>query len=67
MTTSFFIIIAMVFVVNLGFIAWAITDIMHRDNVKYLPKIGWILIIAFILFGSLLYLLLGRGKESRPA
>jgi len=56
----------MIFVLNLGLIAWAITDIMHRENIKYLPKIGWILIIAFIIFGSLVYLLLGRGKEKQP-
>lgn len=67
MNSSVFIIIALIFVINLGLIAWAITDLMHREKIKYLPKFGWVLIITFIIFGSLIYLLLGRGKESQLA
>ncbi len=58
-----FIIILVMFVINLGLIAIAITDMMQRKNVKYLPKIGWIILITFIFFGSVIYLLAGRGKN----
>lgn len=58
------IIIALVFVLNLGLISWAVTDIMHRKNIKYLPRFGWLIMIAFVfVFGSIIYLLAGRGKE----
>jgi len=59
----FIIGLLVVLVLNLIFIAFAIIDIMQRKNVKYLPKIGWILVMAFILFGSVVYLLIGRGKD----
>jgi len=65
LSSSVFIFIAMIFVFNLGLIAWAITDLMHREKVKYLPKFGWVIIIAFIIFGSIVYLLAGRGSNSR--
>jgi len=59
----FIIGLLVVLVLNLIFIAFAIIDIMQRKNVKYLPKIGWILVMAFILFGSVVYLLIGREKD----
>ncbi len=60
-----YIIIVLVglFVINLGLIAWAITDLLPRESVKYLPKTVWIGIIAFIFFGSVIYLLAGRGGD----
>ncbi len=63
MNGLFIIGLLVVLVLNLIFIAFAIIDIMQRKNVKYLPKIGWILVMAFILFGSVVYLLIGRGKD----
>ena len=54
----------MVLVVHLGLIAWAISDLLQRDNVKYLSKVGWALVIALIIFGSVIYLLLGRESSS---
>ncbi len=63
MNSSFIIIVVLVFIVNLALIAWAVTDLLQRDNVKYLPKAGWLAIIAVIVFGSLIYLLLGRGDS----
>ncbi len=59
------IIIAALFVINLGLIAWAITDLMPRENVKYLPKTGWIAVIAIVFFGSVIYLLAGRGNDHK--
>lgn len=63
MGPTFLIVVALIFVVNLAFIAWAIMDLLQRENVRYLPKTGWIVIIAVILFGSVIYLLLGREKD----
>jgi len=58
----FIIIVIALFIINLGLIAWAITDLLPRENVKYLPKTAWIAMIAVIFFGSVIYLLAGRGE-----
>jgi len=63
----FLIVLVIILVLNLIFIAWAIMDIMQRKNVKYLPKAGWIAVMAFILFGAVIYLLAGRGEDNRAA
>lgn len=63
MPAIFLIVIIILFVANLGLIALAIMDLMRRQNVKYLPKIGWIIFIAFVFFGSVIYLLFGRGED----
>lgn len=58
------ILIVLVFVLNLGLISWAVTDLMNRKNIKYLPKLGWLIMIAFVfILGSIFYLLAGRGQE----
>ncbi len=58
------IVIVLVFVLNLGLISWSVTDLMNRKNIKYLPKVGWLIIIAFVfILGSIFYLLAGRGQE----
>ncbi len=57
------IVLIMAVVVNLALIAWAVTDIMQRRNVKYLPKMGWIIFIAFVFFGSVIYILAGRAED----
>ncbi len=56
------LLIIALFVINLALISWAITDLMPRQNVRYLSKTGWIIIIALIFFGSLIYLFFGRGE-----
>jgi hypothetical protein len=62
--TSSLIVIVLVFMLNLGLISWAVTDLMQRKNIKHLPKVGWLVMIAFVfIFGSIIYLLAGRGKE----
>lgn len=63
----FLILMLAVLILNLLFIAWAIVDIMHRQNVRHLSKTGWIIVMAFILFGSVIYLLAGRGEDSPAA
>ncbi len=57
------IIIASLFVVNLVLIALAITDLLPRENVKYLSKTAWIAVITVIFFSSIVYLLIGRGED----
>lgn len=62
------IVIVLVFVLNLGLISLAVTDLMNRKNIKYLPKVGWLIIIAFVfILGSIMYLLAGRGQEESGA
>lgn len=58
------IIVLLLFALNLGLLSWAITDLMPRKRVKYLPKAGWIVIIGALPFGSVIYLLAGRGEDS---
>jgi type VI protein secretion system component VasK len=64
LSSSLLIIIALVFVVNLAFIAWAVTDLLQREKVRYLPKTAWLIIIAVVIFGSVFYLLFGRERGS---
>jgi predicted PurR-regulated permease PerM len=59
----YIVIIALIFALNLGLLSWALVDLLQRKNVKYLSKAGWIVIIAVIIFGSVIYLLAGRGEE----
>ena len=59
----YIVIIALIFALNLGLLSWALVDLLKRENVKYLSKAGWIVIMAVIIFGSVIYLLVGRGEE----
>lgn len=63
MDGAFIIVLIGLLVINLALISWAIMDIMPRKNVKYLPKIGWIVFFTFIIFGSVVYLFVGRGED----
>jgi len=63
LSPSVIIIVVLIFVVNLALIAWAITDLLHRDHVKYLSKPWWMSLIALVIFGSVIYLLVGRGEN----
>jgi type VI protein secretion system component VasK len=65
LSTILMIVVVLIFVVNLALIAWAVTDLLQRENVKYLSKPWWILIIAAVIFGSVIYLLLGRGDDQK--
>ena len=58
------LVIVALFILNLGLIAWAVTDLLQRERVKYLPKVVWLGIVALIFFGGALYLLVGRDKSS---
>ncbi len=58
------LLIVALFILNLGLIAWSVSDLLQREKVKYLPKVAWLFIIALIFFGGALYLLVGRDKSS---
>lgn len=58
------IIIIVLFVLNLVLIAVSITDLMPRENVRYLSKTGWIIVIGAVFYGSIIYLFVGRGKAN---
>lgn len=60
---DFLFIIAIALILNLVLIAFAIIDLMQRSSVKYLSKTGWIIMMAFVLFGAAVYLLVGRGED----
>ena len=60
---DFLLVIAVVLILNLVLIAFAIIDLMQRNNVKYLSKTGWIILMAFVIFGAAIYLLVGRGED----
>ena len=59
------LIIIVLFVLNLVLIAVSITDLMPRENVRYLSKTGWIIVIGAVFYGSLIYLLVGRGQANQ--
>ncbi len=59
----YIVIIALIFALNLGLLSWALVDLLKREKVKYISKAGWIVIMAVIIFGSVIYLLVGRGEE----
>ena len=67
MTLTTLLIIIVLFVVNLVLIAVSITDLMPREKVRYLSKTGWIIVIGAVFYGSLIYLLVGRGGENETA
>lgn len=49
---------------------FALIDIIRRDDgeVKHLPKLAWVLLVVLVpIIGILLWFLLGREYESRPA
>jgi hypothetical protein len=57
--------------VYVAILVFALVDIITTDNwrIRYLPKIGWVLLVIFLpLIGSLLWLFLGKERSgSEPA
>lgn len=49
-------------IIELGLVIFALYR-LAKDNVKYLPKWAWALIIIFFnLFGPIIFLIVGREK-----
>jgi hypothetical protein len=50
-------------IIELTLVVIALVDLIRRQEVKYLPKWGWALIILLInLIGPILYLIIGREE-----
>lgn len=56
-------LIAPLLIIQLILIVIALVDLIRREEVKYLPKWGWALIILLInLIGPISYLIIGREE-----
>jgi hypothetical protein len=56
-------LIAPLVIIELTLVVIALVDLIRRQEVKYLPKWGWALIILLInLIGPILYLIIGREE-----
>ena len=56
-------LIAPLVIIELTLVVIALMDLIRRQQVKYLPKWGWALIILLInLIGPILYLIIGREE-----
>ena len=57
-------LIAPLLIIELVLLAIALVDLIRREEVKYLPKWGWALIILLIsMIGPIAYLILGREES----
>lgn len=53
-----------VIIIELGLLIFAIIQVV-KNNVAYLPKWAWILIILFVnIIGPIVFLIIGRKKET---
>ena len=56
-------LIAPLLIIQLILIVIALVDLIRREEVKYLPKWGWALIILLLnLIGPIIYLIIGREE-----
>ena len=52
-----------VIALNYIIVIWALIDLVRRENVKYISKLLWGVIIVFVnLIGPIAYLAFGRGE-----
>jgi hypothetical protein len=51
-------------IIELTLLVIALVDLIRRDNVRYLPKWAWgVIIIVLNYFGPIIYLILGREES----
>jgi hypothetical protein len=51
-------------IIELSLLVIALVDLIRRDEVRYLPKWAWAVIIIVInFFGPIIYLILGREES----
>ena len=56
-------LLAPLVIIELTLVVIALVDLIRREEVKYIPKWGWALIILLInLIGPILYLIIGREE-----
>ncbi len=52
-----------VVVIQFGLMIVALLDLLRRERVKFLPKWGWLLVIALVnLIGPIVYFAVGREE-----
>lgn len=52
-----------VIALNYAMVIWAVVDLVRRENVKYMPKVLWGVIVLFVqIIGPVSYLVFGRGE-----
>lgn len=57
-------LLAPLLIIQLALLAVAVIDLIRRDNVRYLPKWAWAVIIFLISWiGPISYLIIGRDEE----
>ena len=60
---SFLPLIAPLLIIELVLLVIALVDLIRREEVKYIPKWGWALVILLIsMIGPIAYLILGREE-----
>lgn len=60
---SFFPLLLPLLVIELALLVIALIDLVRRDQVRYLPKWAWAVIILLLNFlGPIAYLLIGREE-----
>lgn len=56
-------LIAPLVIIELTLVVIALVDLIRRQEVKYIPKWGWALVILLIsMIGPIAYLILGREE-----
>ena len=56
-------LLAPLVIIELTLVVISLVDLIRRQEVKYLPKWGWALVILLInLIGPILYLIIGREE-----
>jgi hypothetical protein len=62
-TTEVIKLLLPLFIIQFGLVVFSLYK-LAKDNVKYLPKWAWALIIIFVnLFGAIAYLFIGRERD----
>ena len=60
---SYFPLIAPLLIIEIVLLVVALVDLIRREQVRYLPKWAWAVIIIFLNFiGPVAYLILGREE-----
>ncbi|MCL1885193.1 MAG: PLD nuclease N-terminal domain-containing protein [Dehalococcoidia bacterium] len=60
------LIIAVISLLSLGLMIWALVDVLRRENVRGDNKIIWVLVILLAsVIGPIIYLAIGRSDKNK--
>lgn len=63
LTSDFIMLLLPIIIIQLGLMVFSLI-VLSKNNVKYLPKWAWALIIILgELIGSIIFLIIGREKD----